>query len=412
VNDGKAKAPLDGLRVLDMTRVIAGPLGVQILGDLGADVIKIERTGEGDDVRKVGPPWMKDKSGDELEESTYFQAVNRNKRSVTIDFAQPEGTELVRRLAAKSDVIVENYRPGTLARYGLGYEQLSKINPRLIYCAITGFGQTGPYANRSGYDYLVQGMSGLMSVTGAPDDEPGGGPVRVGIPISDILAGANVALGVLAALQYRASSGEGQMVDISLLDSQVAVMLNAASAWLNAGALLGRTGNDHPSAAPYGVYECSDGYLIIATFNDREFRRLAEVLGRPEWIDDPRFAKNGDRVANRPAIKQAVQDVVIGKTRAEWIDILNEAKVSCGPINNLPEVMEDPQVLAREMIVAMEHPVLGEIKTIGSPYKLSASPPTYRRPPPLMGEQTEEVLGELLGLSRDEVAGLRARGAV
>lgn len=403
---------LTGLRVLDLTRVVAGPLGGQILGDLGADVIKVERKDEGDDVRKVGPPWMRGREGEDLDESTYFQAVNRNKRSLTVDFSTPAGADLIKRLAAQSDVLIENYRPGTLKRYGIGYEELRAINPQLIYCAITGFGQTGPYADRSGYDYLVQGMGGLMSVTGVPDGEAGAGPMRVGVPVADILAGMNIVIGVLAALQHRHRSGEGQLVDIALLDSQIAVMLNAASAWLNAEALLGRTGNDHPSAAPYGVYQAADGYLIIATFNDREFKRLAEALERPEWIDDPRFARNGDRVANRPAIKAAVQEIVIRKSRAEWIEVLNAAKVSCGPINSLPEALADPQVLAREMIVSLEHPAMGTTRAPGSPYKLSRSPVSYRRPPPLMGEHTDEILQEVLKLSAGEIAGLRDSGAI
>jgi crotonobetainyl-CoA:carnitine CoA-transferase CaiB-like acyl-CoA transferase len=405
-------SPLTGLRVLDLTRVIAGPLGGQILGDLGADVIKVERKGEGDDVRKVGPPWMKGETGEDLDESTYFQAVNRNKRSLTVDFATLAGADLIRRLAAQSDVLIENYRPGTLARYGIGYEELRVVNPRLIYCAITGFGQTGPYADRSGYDYLIQGMGGLMSVTGVPDGEPGAGPMRVGVPVADILAGMNIVIGVLAALQHRHRTGEGQLVDVALLDSQIAVMLNAASAWLNAQALLGRTGNDHPSAAPYGVYQAADGHLIIATFNDREFKRLAEALGHPEWIDDPRFTRNGDRVANRPAIKAAVQEIVIRRTRTEWIEVLNAAKVSCGPINTMPEALADPQVLAREMIVTLDHSVMGPVRTPGSPYKLSESPVSYRRPPPLMGEHTDEILQEVLNLSQSEIVGLRDSGAI
>ena len=404
--------PLQAVRVLDLTRVIAGPLAGQILGDLGADVIKVERLGEGDDARRVGPPWMKGPEGEALEESTYFQSVNRNKRSINVDFSTPEGADIIRKLAAKSDILIENYRPGTLARYGLGFDDLKKANPALIYCAISGFGQTGPYADRSGYDYLVQGMSGLMSVTGLADGEPGAGPTRIGIPVSDILAGMNVTIGVLAALAHRHATGEGQMVDISLFDSQVSVMLNAATAWLSAGALLGRTGNDHPSAAPYGVFEVADGHLIISVFNDREFYRLADVLDHPEWKTDPRFAKNGARVGNRTALKKVVQDVVIHKTRADWVRILNAAKVSCGPINTMPEVVTDPQILAREMVISMQHPKLGEVRTVGSPFKMSASKVSYRHPPPLMGEHTSEVLGEVLGLSAAEIAALHEKGAV
>ena len=404
--------PLSGLRVLDLTRVVAGPFAAQTFGDLGADVIKVERKGEGDDVRRVGPPWMKDGDGEDLEESTYFQSVNRNKRSIALDFAVPEGAEALRRLAAISDILIENYRPGTLARYGLGYEDLRAVNPRLIYCAISGFGQEGPYADRSGYDYLIQGMGGVMSVTGPRDGEDGAGPVRVGIPLVDIFAGMNATIGVLAALQHRHRTGEGQLVDISLFDSQVSSLLNTASAWLNAGAELGRTGNDHPSAAPYGVYEAADGHVIIATFNDREFNRLADVLGQPEWKTDPRFAANGARVRHRAAIKAAVGDIIRTRPRAWWVETLNAAKVSCGPINAMSDLEHDPHVQARDTIIALDPPQLGPVRTIASPLRLSRSPVAYRRAPPLMGEHTQEVLSSLLGLDPMALATLRDKGAI
>lgn len=405
-------AALQGLRVLDMTRVVAGPLAGQALGDLGADVLKIERKGEGDDVRRVGPPWMPGTDAESEPESTYFQAVNRNKRSLAIDFAKPEGAELVRRLARRSDILIENYRPGTLDRYGLGYESLSAVNPRLIYCAITGFGQSGPYASRSGYDYLIQGMGGVMSVTGAVDGEPGAIPTRVGIPLVDIFAGQNAVIGILAALRHRELSGLGQMIDISLFESQLAAMLNGASAWLNAGVVLGRTGNDHPSAAPYGVYEVSDGHIIIATFNDREFMRLADVLGHPEWKTDARFSTNGARVANRPLIKSLVARAVAGESRNHWVETLNAAKVSCGPINAMPDIETDPHVAARGMIVAMDHPDGRTVRTTGSPYRLSETPVSYRTAPPRMGEHTEEVLREVLGADAEEVERLREAGCI
>lgn len=403
---------LAGLTVLDLTRVIAGPMAAQSLGDLGADVIKIERKGEGDDVRRVGPPWMATAQPLDQPESTYFQAVNRNKRSVAIDFGVPEGAEVLRRLATKADILIENYRPGTLARYGLGYEELKALNPGLIYCALTGFGQTGPYADRSGYDYLIQGMGGVMSVTGPSDGEPGAGPTRVGIPLVDIFAGMNATIGILAALRHRERTGRGQFVDISLFDSQVAAMLNGASAWLNAGVHLGRTGNDHPSAAPYGVYEASDGHVIIATFNDREFVRLADALGHPEWKTDPRFATNGARVANRPLIKAAVAQIIGTQTRDHWVRILNAATVSCGPINDMGDIALDPHVIAREMIVSLHHPAFGEVRTPASPHRLSETPPAYRRAPPLMGEHTREVLGEILGLDVAAIDALKSRGAI
>lgn len=403
---------LDGIRVLDMTRVVAGPMAGQALGDLGADVLKIERKGEGDDVRRVGPPWMPGPERRTGPESTYFQAVNRNKRSLAIDFAIPEGAEIVRQLALQSDILIENYRPGTLDRYGLGYEALKAINPRLIYCAITGFGQTGPYADRSGYDYLIQGMGGVMSVTGGVDGEPGAVPTRVGIPLVDIFAGQNAVIGILAALRHREHSGEGQMVDISLFDSQLAAMLNGASAWLNAGVVLGRTGNDHPSAAPYGVYEVSDGHIIIATFNDREFLRLADVLGHPEWKTDPRFSTNGARVANRPLIKSLVAAAVAPLDRDHWVKTLNAAKVSCGPINAMPDIEADPHVAARDMIVSLDHPEGHRVRMTGSPFRLSRTPVTYRSAPPLMGEHTEEVLREVLGTRTDDLARLRDTGCI
>lgn len=403
--------PLAGLKVIDMTRVIAGPLGGQILGDLGADVIKIERRGEGDDCRRVGPPWIREPGDGVTGESTYFQAANRNKRSLSVDFAKEEGQALIRRVAADADILVENYRTGTLGRYGLGYDQMRAVNPGLIYCSITGFGQEGPYSGRSGYDFLIQGMAGLMSVTGYPDGEPGEGPLRVGIPVADILAGLNAVIGILAALEHRRKTGEGQHIDISLFDSQASALLNSASAWMNAGTKLGRTGNDHPSAAPYGVYEVEDGYIIVATFNDREFNRLANILGHPEWITDPRFARNGDRVRNRPALKAAVTEALRGKTRVEWVKILNDATVSAGPINDIEDMEHDEHAIARDMFFSMPSPEFGEVKMIASPYRMSASPPDYRISPPSIGEHNDEILAEA-GLTPEECAALRDRGVI
>ena len=400
------RGPLAGMRVLDMTRVVAGPYAGQILADLGADVVKIERRGEGDDARHVGPPWMKDRNGRITDTSTYFQAVNRNKRSVTVDYTQPDGAQLLRDMAAQADVLLENYRTGTLAKYGLGYEDLEGLNPKLVYCSLTGFGQTGPYAARSGYDYVAQAMSGLMSVTGPRDGEPGAGPTRVGVPIADACAGLYAVIGVLAALQHRDRTGRGQFVDVSLFDAQLAVMLNAFSAWFNGGVELGRTGNDHPSAAPYGVYAADDGQLLVATFNDREFARLARSLGRPEWLDDERFAKNSARVANRELLKTEVARSLEGKTKAEWTEILTAATVSCGPINTMADIERDPHVQAREMIVTLDHPQLGPVRTAASPMRFSASPVSYRRPPPLIGEHTPEVLRDWLGLDDSRIAAL------
>ena len=406
MNDTVPTGPLAGLKVIDMTRVIAGPYGGQILGDLGADVIKIERRGEGDDVRRVGPPWVKEPTDDTPGESTYYQAANRNKRSVAVDFAKPDGADLIRRLAAKADILIENYRTGTLAKYGLGYEDLKAINPGLIYCSITGFGQSGPYSDRSGYDFLIQGMAGVMSVTGYPDGEPGGGPMRVGIPIADILAGLNAVIAMLGAVHHRERTGEGQQIDVSLFEAQAAALANAASSWLNAGVNLGRTGNDHPSAAPYGVYEVEDGHIIVANFNDREFARLANILGHPEWLADPRFARNGDRVKNRPAIKAAVTEALKGKTRAEWVKILNDATVSAGPINEVSDLENDEHAIARGMVVSLETRDLGTIRSFAAPYRLSQTPVNYRMGPPSLGEHTDEVLKEF-GFSAEERAKLR-----
>jgi len=405
-----ATGPLAGLKVIDMTRVVAGPLCGQILGDLGADVIKIERPGEGDDSRRVAPPWFREPTPDDPGESTYYQSVNRNKRSFSVDFSREEGQDLVRHLASNSDILIENYRTGTLARYGLGYEDLRRINPRLIYCSITGFGQTGPYSGRSGYDFLVQGMGGLMAVTGLPDGEPGGGPLRIGIPAVDIFAGMNAVIGILAAVESRRKSGEGQFIDISLLDSAAASLLNVASAWLNGGVNLGRTGNDHPSAAPYGVFEAGDGYMIIATFNDREFERLANVMGHPEWLLDSRFSKNSERVRNRAALKQAVTNVTRQKTRAEWVEILNAATVSAGAINEIKDLEIDEHAIARELFVTLPSRQ-GDVRTVASPYRLSATPPEYRLPPPAIGEHTNEILAGM-GYGEEERAALLAAGVV
>jgi crotonobetainyl-CoA:carnitine CoA-transferase CaiB-like acyl-CoA transferase len=403
---------LQGIRVLDMTRVVAGPYAAQILGDLGAEVVKIERPGEGDDVRRVGPPWMKDGEGQDTDTSTYYQAANRNKRSVTIDFHQPEGVQLIREMAAQADVLIENYRTGTLARHGLGYDDLKAINPRLIYCSVTGFGQTGPYAGYSGYDYIAQAMAGLMSVTGARDGEPGAGPTRVGVPIADASTGLYAAIAVLAALNHRHTHGVGQRIDVSLFDAQLSVMLNAFSAWFNAGVELGRTGNDHPSAAPYGLYQASDGHLLIATFNDREFARLARLVGHPEWAEDPRFARNRERVANRALLATLLGDVLGRRTRADWCEHLNAGQVSCGPVNSMADLARDPQVLARELVVELKHPVSGRSASAASPMRLSETPVSYRLAPPQMGEHTHEVLRSWLKLDDAAIAQLRQKNVV
>ncbi len=403
---------LSGIRILDMTRVIAGPYAGQILADMGAEVIKIERQGEGDDIRRIGPPWIKGTEGQPHQESTYSQAANRNKRSLTVDFAQPEGAELIRQLVANCDVLLENYRTGTLARYGLGYEELRAINPRLVYCSITGFGQTGPYANRSGYDYLIQAMAGVMSVTGHRDGEVGDGPMRVGVPVADICAGLYAAIGVLGALNHRQQSNCGQHIDVSLFDAQMATLLNTFSAWFNGGKELGRTGNDHPSASPYGVYAVDDGYILVATFNDREFVRLAKAVGREDWIEDPRFAKNGARVANRKELSQQLTEALRGRTKAQWIEHLNANTVSCGPINGMSDLETDPHVIDRGMIVTQQHPLNGSVRSAASPLRFSATPVQYKLPPPAIGEHTDIVLRDWLGLSPERIDDLRQRNVI
>ncbi len=396
---------LSGIRVLDLTRVVAGPLAAQTLADLGADVIKIERVGDGDDLRTLGPPWVEGRPG-APEQSTYFQMVNRNKRSIGLDFSRPQGAALLRRLAAESDVFIENFRTGTLARYGLGYEDLRKLNPRLIYCSITGFGQTGPYNDRSGYDYLVQAMGGQMAVTGQPEAD-GGIPTRVGVPIADITAGNNAAIAILAALLHRQNGGQGQHIDIALFDSQVALLMNNIGSWLNARAPLPRTGNEHPTAVPNGVFECADGFVLIATFNDREFARLAGALGHPEWAEDPRFLRSRDRLENRVALTAEMNAVLSTNLRAHWMERILAAKVSCGPINEMPDIEEDPQLRARGMFVTMEHPVTGTVRLVGSPLRLSETPVSYRSAPPLAGEHSDEVLRQCLSLSAEELEKLR-----
>lgn len=401
---------LEGVRVLDLTRVVAGPLAAQTLADLGADVIKIERVGDGDDLRTLGPPWIEGRPG-APEQSTYFQMVNRNKRSMSLDFSCPDGAELLRRLACESDVLIENFRTGTLAKYGLGYEDLHAINPRLIYCSITGFGQTGPYQDRSGYDYLVQAMGGQMAVTGLPEAD-GGIPTRVGVPIADITAGNNAAIAILAALLHRDRTGTGQHIDIALFDSQVALLMNNIGSWLNARAPLPRTGNEHPTAVPNGVFECADGFILIATFNDREFARLAAALGKPDWAEDPRFIRSRDRLENRAVLTHEINAVLSTQSRAYWMEQILAAKVSCGPINEMPDIEEDPQLQARNMFVTLEHPVTGTVRLVGSPLRFSETPVTYRNAPPLPGEHSAEILQQYLSLTPEDLEQLRARAII
>ncbi len=410
--------PLHGLRVFDITRILAGPTCSQLLGDLGAEVIKIERPGAGDDTRKWGPPYVKDEAGRETEASAYYLASNRNKRSLTLDISKPAGQALAKRLIAKSDILIENFKTGTLPRYGLGYDDLAAGNPELIYCSITGFGQTGPYAPRAGYDYLAQGMGGMMSLTGAPEGEP----TKVGIGIADIMCGMYATVAILAALRHRdqggasggGSGGGGQYIDLGLLDTQVAWLTYEGLNYLTSGILPKRVGNQHPNVVPYDVLPASDGSFILAVGNDAQFARFCEFAGRAELAEDPRFATNADRVRNRAALYQVLPGLTAKKTAREWLDGLTERGVPCGPVNKLDQVFADPQVRHREMRVSVPYPGArgGQIELIGNPIKYSKTPVAYDRPPPRLGEHTEEVLAELLDLSPAEIVQLRESGAI
>ncbi len=402
---------LSHIRVLDLSRVLAGPWCTQTLADLGADVIKIERPGLGDDTRHWGPPYARDAEGRDTE-AAYYLAVNRNKRSVTVDIATPEGQDIIRQLVAQCDVLVENYRVGQLARYGLDYDTLKALQPGLIYCSITGFGQTGPYAQRPGYDFIVQGMGGFMSVTGERDELPGGGPQKAGVAIADLFTGAHATIAILAALAHRDRTGQGQQLDICLLDAQVAMMANVASNYLATARPPQRWGNAHPSIVPYQVFKAADGWIIIACGNDGQFRKLVEVGGEAALADDPRFATNPQRVRHRETLIARLEPMLLRRTRAEWIAALETAGVPCGPINDLAEVFDDEQVIARGMRVDLPHPSAGQVSVPGSALKMGATPVEYRRPPPLLGEHTASVLQELTRLGAAEIEDLRRRQVI
>ena len=413
--------PLHGVRVLDLSRVLAGPWCTQTLADLGADVIKVERppgpgSSGGDDTRGWGPPFLKGSAGNETAEAAYYLGANRNKRSITVDIARPEGQALIRRIALQSDVFVENYKVGDMARYGLDAAGLLALNRRLVYCSITGFGQTGPYRERAGYDYAVQGMGGLMSVTGPSraeiaDDASGGGPQKVGVAVADLFTGMYATTAILAALRHRDLTGEGQAIDMALLDTQVAMLANLGANYLTSGVVPQRMGNAHQNIVPYQVFEVADGHMIVAVGNDGQFAKFCEVAGQPELASDARFARNADRVRHRAVLVPLLAAFMKTRTRADWLGSLEAAKVPCGPINDLADVFADPQVLAREMTVEMPHPLSGSVRLVASPMKFSATPVQYRRPPPLLGEHTAQILAEL-GLSDAEVGALRAAQAI
>jgi crotonobetainyl-CoA:carnitine CoA-transferase CaiB-like acyl-CoA transferase len=403
---------LSHLRVLDLSRVLAGPWAGQILADLGAEVIKIERPGNGDDTRAWGPPFLKDPRGENTSEAAYYLSANRNKQSVTIDFTQPEGQKLVRELAAKSDIVIENFKVGGLKAYGLDYESLQLENPRLIYCSITGFGQTGPYAKRAGYDFMIQGLGGLMSLTGRPEGEDGAGPVKVGVALTDILTGLYSTSAILAALAHRDQGGPGQHIDMALLDVQVACLANQAMNYLTTGVSPRRLGNAHPNIVPYQDFPTADGDFILTVGNDNQFRKFAEVAGQPQWASDPRFASNKQRVAHRAELIPLIRQATVFKTTAEWVTALEGAGVPCGPINDVAQVFADPQVQFRGLQVELPHALGGTVPQVASPIRLSATPVEYRRAPPLLGEHTLEVLTGLLGLPHAEVTALRQRGVL
>ena len=404
--------PLSHIKVLDLSRVLAAPWAGQNLADLGAQVIKVERPGGGDDSRAFGPPWLKDAQGADTKESAYFASANRGKRSITINLSKPEGQALVRRLAAEVDVLLENYKHGDLARYGLGYEDLRKINPRLIYCSVTGFGQTGPYKERPGYDFMVQGMGGLMSITGERDDLPGGGPQRVGVPIVDIMTGMYASIAVCAAIAHRAETGVGQHLDLALLDTQVAFLANQAMNYLATGEAPGRLGNAHPNIVPYQTFRTSDGDIILACGNDNLFNKFCELAGCQALAQDPRFATNAKRVENRVEITAQLNAVFAKRTTREWVDALEQAGVPNGPINNLKQVFEEPQVVARGVKIEMQHPTAGKVPLVASPMRFSATPVEYKLPPPTLGQHTEEILRDVLKCDAAEIARLRAEKIV
>jgi crotonobetainyl-CoA:carnitine CoA-transferase CaiB-like acyl-CoA transferase len=406
-----ASGSLAGLVVLDLSRILAGPTCTQILGDLGAEVIKIERPGRGDDTRGWGPPFLKDGDGNETQESAYYLSSNRNKASVAIDLASEEGQKMIRELAGKADILVENFKVGDLKRRGLDYETLKALNPRLIYCSVTGFGQTGPYAHRAGYDFLIQGMGGIMSLTGFPDDE-GGTETKCGVGIADVMCGMYATVSILAALNHRHESGEGQHVDISLLDAQVSWLINQGVAYLVSGDVPGRLGNGHPTIVPYETFPGADQSFIIAVGNDSQFQKFCDVAGASEVALDPLFAKNADRVRNRKQLIPLIRRLTIEKSAAEWIRLLEEAGVPCGPVNDLGQVFSDPQIVERNMRITLPHPLSGTVDLIGSPINLEKTPVTYAKAPPLLGADTEDVLTRHLGLDTSTLADLAEKGIV
>jgi crotonobetainyl-CoA:carnitine CoA-transferase CaiB-like acyl-CoA transferase len=405
-------APLTGIRVLDLSRVLAGPWCTQTLADLGAEVIKIERPGVGDDTRSWGPPYARDRSGNETAESAYFLSANRGKKSVTVDMAAPQGQHLIRALAEKSDVVIENFKVDGLKKYGLDYSALSVINPRLIYCSISGFGQTGPYRDRPGYDFMIQALGGLMSVTGKPDAEPGGGPVKVGVAMADLCSGLYATVGILAALNSRNATGRGEHIDVSLLDVQVAMLANQSLNYLTSGVSPTRLGNAHPNIVPYEAFKTSDGHIVLAVGNDAQFARFCKLAGQPELNADTRFATNPERVKHRAILGPIITQLMQQQSTAWWLEHLNAAGVPCGPVNSIEDVFADEQVQARCLRLDLPHSVAGTVPSVASPLVFGSARSTSNQAPPVLGEHTDGVLGGLLGLTAGALADLRKAGVV
>jgi crotonobetainyl-CoA:carnitine CoA-transferase CaiB-like acyl-CoA transferase len=402
---------LSHIRVLDLSRVLAAPWATQILGDLGAEIIKVEKPGEGDETRHFGPPFITAADGTKGD-ATYFLAANRNKKSVTIDFSKPDGAALVKRLARRAHVVVENFKTGALGRYGLDYESLAAENPALIYCSLTGFGHDGPKKDKAGYDYLIQGMGGLMSVTGQPDGTPGAEPMKVGVAVSDLVTGLYTTIAIQAALLHQARTGEGQSIDMALFDCQAAALANQATNYLVGGVLPTRMGNAHPNIVPYQVFATSDGHVILAVANDRQFASLAKAVGLEHLAADSRFTTNAARVAHRAVLVDLLAPVMASRSLADWIATLEAANVPCGPINRIDQAFADPQAVARGLTVSMDHAAAGTMNLVASPLRLSKTPPEYRSAPPLLGAHTDEILVGLLAIQPDEIARLRAAGIV
>ena len=403
---------LDGIRILDLTRVLAGPWATQNLADLGAEVIKIERPGQGDDTRKWGPPFLKDREGRDTTDAAYFLAANRGKKSVTLDIASAEGQGIARRLAAAADVVVENFKVGDLERYGLDYPSLRAGHEALVYCSITGFGQDGPYRDRPGYDFMIQGLGGLMSVTGERDDLPGGGPQKVGVAVADLFTGMYASSAIVAALLHRERTGEGQYIDIALLDAQVAMLANLGAAFLASGRVPGRMGNAHQAIVPYQVFRASDVFFIVAVGNDAQFARFCEIVGLPAVAADPRYATNPARVDHREELVAMIADRLANRPAAEWLAELEARQVPCGPINDLSQVFDDPQVRHRGMVASLAHEGAGLVRTVANPVLFSATPARSEMPPPRLGEHTDAVLASLLGIDRVDLKGLRDRKVI